>query len=473
MRKTAGLLLSLAAAVCCWTPSARAQLSLFAVPAGVEAPVGPTYDLGTVAVGDRSDTLFRLKNTSAQLIYLTYLSLDGAGFSTLNRPLLPAPVPAGGNLDFTIRFQPDNPGSSFSATLQLNQSPPEISTILFSRAVPGLTPMLNNQMLASGQILDFGSVKAASSSTLQLALVNPNQATPLTVGAIALSGSLAFQLTRDPQGSTVQGLGSVALDITFSPTASGQQQGSLTIGSLSFPLQGVGLLPALPKPSIQTTATAASAQQGTLSVNLDAASQASATGTVTLAFQPSTTGVNDDPTVTFSDGTRTATFSVADGATAGQFSAGSTLAFQTGTTAGSLVFTATLGANTTQSTITIPAADIGIDAAVGVRNVVCVPADSYCTPTNVELQINGWDNTRTTSQIVFHFFDASGNSIAPGDITVDGSQPFTQYFATSAMGGVFGLHARFPVTGDANQVAAAEVRITNSMGTTSAQRIVF
>ena len=74
---------------------------------------------------------------------------------------------------------------------------------------------------------------------------------------------------------------------------------------------------------------------------------------------------------------------------------------------------------------------------------------------------------------MFSFYDSSGSLIAPGNITVDGTTGFQQYFATSALGGVFALHALFPVTGDADQVVAAEVQLTNSAGTAQSTKITF
>jgi hypothetical protein len=130
-------------------------------------------------------------------------------------------------------------------------------------------------------------------------------------------------------------------------------------------------------------------------------------------------------------------FTVAPGASAGQFSGGPSISFVTGTTAGTLVFTATLGSATAQSKVAIPAAMIGIDAAVASCDVSCTPTELYCTTANVELQINGWDNTRTTSQIVFSFYGSSGSLISPGNISLDGTAAFQQYYATSGLGGVF------------------------------------
>jgi hypothetical protein len=192
-----------------------------------------------------------------------------------------------------------------------------------------------------------------------------------------------------------------------------------------------------------------------------------------LAFQPAVSGVGDDPAVTFADGTRSAAFTVAEGASEGEFAGGPSVSFGTGTTAGTLTFAVTLGNSTAQSSVTIPAADVGINAAVAARDVACAPAYVYCTATNVELQINGWDNTRSISQIVFAFFDSSGNAIAPGNITVAAATPFQQYFATSDLAGVFGLHALFPVTGDSDLVVAAQVQITNSVGSVQTATITF
>jgi hypothetical protein len=276
------------------------------------------------------------------------------------------------------------------------------------------------------------------------------------------------------------------LDVTFTPTTTGPQQATLTIGLLTYPLQGTGVAPpppVFPAPSIQLTlATPGSAQQGSLSVSLASASTASGSGTVTLAFQcqrslvpkcgdPTVTVPCDDPTVTFADGTRSATFTVAEGASTGQFAGGSSVSFGTGTSAGTLVFTVTLGSNTAQANVTIPPALVAINAAVAASNVECDPALVYCTPTNIQLQINGWDNTwdntqpTSANQIVFNFFDSSGNQISPHNITVDETTAFQSYFQCSDLGGVFGLTAFFPViegSGVVATVATAVVQIFNS-----------
>jgi len=105
--------------------------------------------------------------------------------------------------------------------------------------------------------------------------------------------------------------------------------------------------------------------------------------------------------------------------------------------------------------------------------VECDPAVIYCTTTNIELQINGWDNTRSASQLVFTFFNSSGATIAPGNIAVNAASAFQGYFPGSDLGGVFGLTAFFPVTGDADDVVAAVVQLTNSAGAAQTDQISF
>jgi len=458
-------------AALCLSPCAWAQLTL----STAQGPVSQSYDFGPVAAGDLVNTVFTLTNTGTEQIFFTYLSVNGSGFSNPGTPVLPIPLAPLGAAQFTVEFQPTQPGS-YSANLQINQDQTAISVILVGTGLPGFTVSQSGQPLTGGQTVNFGNVQTGTTKTLTLTLMNPNQAAALTI-ATTLSGSAAFSIPASAQGSTVAGGASAPLAVVFAPTATGPQQATLSIGAVSLNLVGNGTAPApplLPQPSIQLNpASLTSAQQGTLAVSLASASANSGSGTVTLAFQSAVSGVTDDPAVAFADGTRSATFTVAQGATAGQFSGGSTVQFGTGSTAGALAFTVTLGANTAHAAATIAPSVIGIDASVITRNVACIPTELYCTTSNLQVQLNGYDNTRSTSQIAFTFFGSSGQTIAPGNITVDGTQAFEQYFAGSTLGGVFGLSAFFPVTGDSNQVTAATIVLTNSAGTATTQRINF
>ena len=91
----------------------------------------------------------------------------------------------------------------------------------------------------------------------------------------------------------------------------------------------------------------------------------------------------------------------------------------------------------------------------------------------LNVSINGFDNTRTASQFIFTFYTPAGIAIAPGAISVDLTTNFVNYFAKAQFGGVFSLHAVFPVTGDSTQIDAVSVVLANAVGKTNTAKIKF
>ncbi|MGA9624393.1 MAG: hypothetical protein WBQ65_07980, partial [Bryobacteraceae bacterium] len=282
------------------------------------------------------------------------------------------------------------------------------------------------------------------------------------VPAIAVPASDFALSPPAPGGLPLQPGQSADFYVQFTPTATGARGGSLVIGNTTYALIGTGIQPPLPNPvlSINLPQTL-SAQQGAVTVTLDAASRTSGSGTLTLAFQPAS-GLTDDSAIVFVSGGRTAAFTVSPGDTQGYFGAQPTAPFQTGTTAGALTFTVQLGGVTAQQTITIPPTTVGITSVQGVRSAA-----------GVQVQVTGFDNTHSAGPLTFTFFDAAGNAIAPGAISANATASFASYFQNSGLGGVFLLTAVFPVTGNPSQVGAFQVQIANSAGTASTARTVF
>jgi hypothetical protein len=95
------------------------------------------------------------------------------------------------------------------------------------------------------------------------------------------------------------------------------------------------------------------------------------------------------------------------------------------------------------------------------------------TSAGLDLQLDAFDNTRSASSMTFTFFDQSGTPLPPGAVTADASGALGQFFASSDLGGVFSLHAFFPVNGNPAQVASVEVAMTNSSGTAQTARLPF
>jgi hypothetical protein len=185
-------------------------------------------------------------------------------------------------------------------------------------------------------------------------------------------------------------------------------------------------------------------------------------GTVRMEFRPAAAGATADPAILFANGTRTAAFSVVEGDDMAHFGSALQMLFQTGTTAGTIVFTTVLGAYQDQTSVTIPAEPVGMDKVAVTR-----------TSSGLEVRVTSFDNTRSASQLVFTFYDRSDAVVTPGAIRVDVTASFSAYFATPDQGGAFVLTAAFPVTGSADQVAGVEVEMSNSTGAARSGRVRF
>jgi hypothetical protein len=83
--------------------------------------------------------------------------------------------------------------------------------------------------------------------------------------------------------------------------------------------------------------------------------------------------------------------------------------------------------------------------------------------------LTGYDNTYSTGQFSFTFYDTSGKVLTPNGIPVNAVSSFQQYFFSSdnQAGGAFRMQASFPVNGDVTQVGSVAVNISNSAGPSS------
>ena len=350
-------------------------------------------------------------------------------------------------------------GGTYTATVAANG----IQALLRASAVATATVWIQGRSgaLGSGATVDFGRIQKGHSSTLEIRISNATTG-PVSVGSVAVTGS-AFRVTADNIAPVTLAPGEgVSVPIVFEPSKSGTYTGALAIDARLFTLTGVGYDPPLPAMTIVAPDYATSLQQQTFAIRFDAASETSGTGTVVMEFQPAP-GLSDDPAIRFvSPGGRKASFRVEEGATTGAFATANELTFQTGTTAGAIVFTVTLGNQVQQKTVSIAPARVQVDHASAARRV-----------SDIDVSVAGYDNTRTVGPLAFTFFDQSGNVMGGGAIWFDATSQFQTYFAGSQVGGAFLFRATFPVTGDATQISAVEVQMTSSPGATVSQRLAI
>ncbi len=338
-----------------------------------------------------------------------------------------------------------------------------ISIVLQGNSVASAAVSLSGSQtaLTAGATIGFGSVDVGASGTQGFVLSNSAN-TSVTVASVVVSGtgfSGPIGLTTPVSIGSGQ---SVPFQIKFTPQSGTLYQGTLTVDGRTFALTGQGLNPPLPTATIVFASTAgASAQQNSISILLASASQVSGTGLLTMAFQPSIAGVTDDAAVQFLSGPlRTAAVTVAIGATTATIGGQSSMAFQTGTTAGTLTFTLTLPNTTEQATLIIPPSAINLDSATAVRLFG-----------SINVAFSGFDNTYTASQLAFTFYDITGKALPQGAINVDATSAFQQYFSTSQAGGSFQVLATFPVSGNEAEIGWVTVQVNNSLETTTAQQI--
>lgn len=439
---------------------AAAQFQLSVPEGDIERPVGAQYDFGVVPAGDVREVRFRVRNVSSGPAALNFTPLSGPAFTTVTTPELPAELGSGSAVEFTVQFHPPATGLYSTALSVGNLSP-----ILRGRGRAGLDVFLDMDgtlvPLTSASTILFPDVERNSTGTRRIVARNAT-AEPIATGGISVSGEyfrLGPQLPPESLGPGEQAV----FEVSFHPESGGERAGLLVVDERRITLEGTTVEPPLPAPVIVADPTEiASAQQAKLSIRFDEA-RTNGAGRVTLEFQPAAEEFPADPAIIFpSTNSASAEFTVIEGRTSAVFGTQEQIEFQTGTTAGTLVIKVELGSHTESMSFPIAAAPPGIDSVRGTRSA-----------SSIEVQISGFDNTRTASQLSFTFYDRTGAVIGAGPLRADPRAAFEEYFKSSEVGGMFSLRAVFPVTGDTSGIGGFEVEITNSAGTAKSARTSF
>ncbi len=430
-------------------------------------------DFGSVSTSATSAITFTVANQTAAPIAAPAVSITSGVFSSsafiLDTSALPATLAANGSGTFTITFSPGQTGLT-EATLSVGSNSYGIEgtgivvTDIDALQIAYVDSTYVRTLPQAATPISFGQLVPGSSGGNALRFTVTNPATSfnaVTLSALSVSGS-AYALTGAPAlPATIQPNASITFTVTFSATASGTFTGLLTIGTRVFSLTGLAVVSPVPSMSIQVNEQPlTSAQQANVMIQASAASTQDAIGELDMSFTPAVSAVQDDPAIVFlATNGRKLQVTLAAGSETATYSGQSALAFQTGTTAGTITFTLTFP-NTpplTQSFTITPSA-IHIASTLAVRQ----------SP-SVVVTINGYDNTYTAGSLSFTFFDLTGAQIG-SPVTVDASANFHNYFFNNdPAGGSFALQANFPVKGDVTQIGSVAVTMANSAGQATAK----
>jgi hypothetical protein len=193
-----------------------------------------------------------------------------------------------------------------------------------------------------------------------------------------------------------------------------------------------------------------SGQQANIAVKLDAPARWPLDGVLRLDFS----GPADPAVRLLSGDGKAIAFRIAAGEDTARFGTLASAGIQAGTTAGRVTFTVELQSHREQATVELAPAAVEFDSVAAVRAAY-----------SVEVEVRGFDNTRSASALAFTFRDRNGGAIGRGPVRVDAAQDFRRYFEAATLGGVFSLRAVFPVRGNVSEIGSVEVEVVNSQGT--------
>jgi hypothetical protein len=430
------------------------------------------FNFGNVSTSSTNKVVFTLTNATGSPMTTPSVSLQtpvfGSSAFALDTSSLPAVLPAGGLGTFAITFEPGQVGQT-SATLTIGSLTfPLVGTGAIVQPIDALqiyyVDSQGDRTLPQGATpISFGQIVAGTTTPTVLTFTVTNPLTsldPVAIGTLAVSGAgfTAAGLPALPE--TVQPGQSFTFTVSFAGGTTGSYAGTLVIGTRTFALAGSSIASLVPQATLHVDAQPLTSQlQAHLSIQFPAVSLATVVGELTMTFAPSVANVSDDPSVLFlATNSRQMQINVAAGAQNGTFNGQTALAFQTGTTAGTITFTLTFP-NSAPVSASFPIAP----EQVQIASATAVRQDPYLVVT-----LNGFDNTYSVGKLAFSFKDVNGKVLTATPISVDATSAFSQYFfQNDQAGGAFALQAQFPVTGSVADVGSVTVQVTNTQGTST------
>jgi hypothetical protein len=166
----------------------------------------------------------------------------------------------------------------------------------------------------------------------------------------------------------------------------------------------------------------------------------------------------------FSNGQRTATFTIAQGATNALFKP-DPLGLQTGTVAGTITIVTRLFSNGVDVTPTPPPTRV-LRIAPGPPVISSVSL--VRSAQGLQIVVTGYATTRQVSSASVTFVPASGANLQTAQFSVPVESHFVSWY-TSAASAPFGSQftLTLPFNGDASAVGSVQVSLTNSLGTSN------
>jgi hypothetical protein len=252
---------------------------------GVQAALSvtpATVGFGPVVTGKPSSAhSIQLKNSGSASLTVSAAEVSGAGFSAsgLTFPLTLTPGQSG---TLNVAYTPSAAGAA-TGTISIVSSAPNSPTTV---ALSGTGAAPSYAMSLSPASVSFGNVNAGSSAAQTVTLSNTGNSS-ITVAHVSATGT-GISVGGPAAGTTLAPSESVALSVTYSPTAPGAATGSISVSNS----QGVSVADAVSGTGVQAGLSIAPASVSFGSVATGTTNsqtiQVSNTGTATLAISQAT-----------------------------------------------------------------------------------------------------------------------------------------------------------------------------------------
>ncbi len=273
------------------------------------------------------------------------------------------------------------------------------------------------------------------------------------------AANLPAGLNLDASSGTLSGAMATAGSSTFALRVADALGHSLTDGitviaqATAIPAITIGGLPSSPGYD----------QQPEITVSLASPYTSDLTGTLSLTFASSVGGA--DGMIQFGPGGNAAAFTIPAGTTQAQFSGTSYVKVLTGTVAGTITLTvSSVMAGTTDVTPSPPpTATITTQPTVPFLSSITYSQTSG----GVTVTVNGFSSALNMTSGTFQFAGSPNATLSATTFTVSLSAPFNTWYSSSAAGqygSEFTLNVPFAVQGQAADLIAVTVTLTNSKG---------
>ncbi|MBZ5621852.1 MAG: choice-of-anchor D domain-containing protein [Acidobacteriia bacterium] len=439
---------------------------------------GGTIALADTAVGQTSSVVVSVFNFGTGDGQISTIGVTGQGLSLTNLPAVPFTLHPNGSQHFTLNFAPAQPGAISGQLTVGNDTFTITGTGIGSRLIYTYTSAASAVPVTDTGVVIFPPLAVGNTENLNFSVQNTgtsaatissiNLAAPSTI--FALSQLPALPMNLDP-GATV------TFAVGFVPNNTGSLTATLRVNNSSFTLSGNGTQPA-PLPGYQFQGPSGNqqpAQQPTLGLTLASPYPLALQGTLKLTFV--STVFTDDPAIQFASGGRTVNFTIPANSTQVLFSGNTTsMALQTGTTAGNIVITPAF------------AMQGGFDLTPSSPNVLTLTIQSSApqllnasvtseTLSSFTLVLNGYSTTRSMRQLDIQITPKQGQSFSVTHLTIDVSSASSAWFqgpTSQGFGGSFLVAIPFTLSNGSttddlvHRLQSLSITATNDVGASSA-----